>query len=514
MIKVNQLGYRPRDYKKAVVSSESTRFQVLTTPGEEVVFEAPVSEVRISEATQDAVRIADFSELTVAGLYKIRTEVGDSDSFVIREDAYRSVRTSVLEFFPAQACGVEVKAGLWSHEACHTTPAYVINEEGQETGEIIDVSGGWHDAGDYGRYPTPAAMAVSQLLWAHELSPNSRDEDLIYTWFEIEWMLKMQEPISGGVYHKASCHTFCALDIMPNEEKEKIIVSPISLTATANSAAVWAMASRLYPEHKEKLLSAALKAWAFCKNNEQMSGFKNPPGILTGEYGDSHTSDELFWLASELYIATKDSTFLGAMKRYQPSLGFGWREVGSFGIIAYLEHSKDESDTSFYQECLSLFLNEAKRLNEVYLTEPYGVSLGAEYTWGSNLAVGNNAMTLLLASRYTDTLTSAQYIKAATDHMHYILGCNALYTSFISGFGRHPMAHPHHRPSVAVNAAMPGMVSGGPNGTTSADPALREVNKELPPAKCWVDHDDSYSSNEVTVYWNSSIYFVMAYLGY
>ena len=514
MIKINQLGYRPKDSKKAIVAPEVSTFQILTTPGEEIVYEAKTSDVVRSEAAEESVRFAEFSEFTTAGLYKIRTDAGDSDSFVIREDSYQSLRQSVLDFFPAQACGVDVQAGLWSHKACHASLAYVLNEEGEEIGETKDVSGGWHDAGDYGRYPTPAAMAVAQLLWAHELSPNPKAEELSYTWFEIEWLLKMQDEVSGGVYHKVSCMKFCALDMKPDDEKEKLIIAPVSLTATANTVAVWAMASRFYSEKKEQLLQAALSGWDFCVKNVGMAGFKNPANVTTGEYGDDKTTDELFWAAAELYVTTGEERFLLAMKEYGPSVGFGWREVGSFGIITFLEHATSESETEFYQECLALFLHEARRLYTLYQTEPYGVSLGTHYTWGSNLSVGNHAMTLLLASRYVSEELREKYHKAAVDHMHYLLGCNALYTSFVSGFGRYPMTQPHHRPSVAIHVAMPGMVSGGPNGTTHADPALLEECKGKPPAKCWVDHIESYSSNEVAIYWNSSNYFVMAYLGF
>ena len=37
----------------------------------------------------------------------------------------------------------------------------------------FDMTGGWHDAGDFGRYISPAAVAVGHLLYAYELSPKA-----------------------------------------------------------------------------------------------------------------------------------------------------------------------------------------------------------------------------------------------------------------------------------------------------------------------------------------------------
>jgi endoglucanase len=45
------------------------------------------------------------------------------------------------------------------------------------------------------------------------------------------------------------------------------------------------------------------------------------------------------------------------------------------------------------------------------------------------------------------------------------------------------------------------------------DTALSTHCKDFPPAKRYVDHKGSFSSNEITIYWNSPVYFVMAVLG-
>jgi len=70
---------------------------------------------------------------------------------------------------------------------------------------------------------------------------------------------------------------------------------------------------------------------------------------------------------------------------------------------------------------------------------------------------------------------------------------------------------PHHRPSAADGVAepVPGMVAGGPN-LRLQDDAARGMLRGMPPARCYVDHEESFSTNEVAIYWNSPAVFVLA----
>jgi endoglucanase len=120
-------------------------------------------------------------------------------------------------------------------------------------------------------------------------------------------------------------------------------------------------------------------------------------------------------------------------------------------------------------------------------------------------------MMLLLGSRFTSD--SQAYIEAALEHFHYLLGRNPLSQSYITGFGSQASKNPHHRPSVAKGSAVPGMVVGGPCMNVNRDPAINAHCPDAPPAKRYVDHNESFASNEVAIYWNSPVYFVMAFLG-
>jgi endoglucanase len=505
-ININQLGYRPHDLKRAVIPQGNTVFSIMRVSDETIVYNGTASEAVYDAASRDTVRIADFTSVTEKGEYVLCIAEGRSYPFLIGDNPYTDLRTALLIMFNYQKCGIDLDCGRWSHPACHTSLATVYGTNGKK-----DVSGGWHDAGDYGRYIVPAAKSVADLLLAYELSPNPDPELLEMVWFEIEWMLKMQDAETGGVYHKVSCRQFNALGQMPQNELSELVLSPISPTATANFAASMALASRFYPDKKNVLLNAARSAWNWCTSNPDAPGFRNPPGVNTGEYGDRNSRDERFWAACELFVATGEAMYHDFIKSSTVYTGLGWADMGTFGLVAYLFHAGDKADATLLTTMKDRLLSVCNNIMSQYQKEPYGVSLGTNYYWGSNMTVGNNAMTLLLGSRFSEDSTA--YTEAALEHIHYLLGRNPLSQSYITGFGPTAPINPHHRPSVAMGSAVPGMVVGGPNMNTQQDPALKAHRTGLPPSKCYIDHRDSYASNEITIYWNSPVYFVTAALG-
>jgi len=520
-IHINQLGYRPKDPKKAVLPNEESEFQIVRVADDTVAYSGKAGESIEVPSSQETVRIADFSALTQAGEYFIRANSTRSYPFVISANPYNGLRAAVLEMFNYQKCGVDLECGLWSHPACHTSLATVYG-----TGEKKDVSGGWHDAGDYGRYVVPAAKSVADLLLAHKFSATVDPQLLDIVWFEIEWLLKMQDEKTGGVYHKVSCEKFDALDEMPHDEHADLFLMPLSATATADFAAVMALASHFYPAQKDKLLNAAKSAWSWCLANPDTAGFTNPPGIGTGGYGDDSDKDERFWAACELFAATGDeachdyikSSYFVTEGRHENALfnfGLGWGNVETYGLIAYLLHENDKTDKNIAQRIKSELLRCCEEIMELYRKSPYGISLGEVYRWGSNMTVANNAMMLILGKCLASgsTVGGDEFTAAALEHFHYLLGRNPLSQSYITGFGSNASKNPHHRPSVAKGSAVPGMVVGGPCMGITRDPGINAHCADAPPAKRYVDHKDSFASNEITIYWNSPVYFVIAALG-
>ena len=129
-----------------------------------------------------------------------------------------------------------------------------------------------------------------------------------------------------------------------------------------------------------------------------------------------------------------------------------------------------------------------------------------DYIWGSNMYIAENGSHLFDAYKITG---EEKYLVAAKEHVHYIFGKNSCNVCFITGFGTNQVLNPHHRPSAATKQAMPGMLIGGPDSGLHDPDAVRDC-MGLAPAKCYTDKLLSYSTNEVTIYWNSALLMLMA----
>lgn len=88
------------------------------------------------------------------------------------------------------------------------------------------------------------------------------------------------------------------------------------------------------------------------------------------------------------------------------------------------------------------------------------------------------------------------YLDTSRSNLHYLLGNNAMGECFVTGYGTVSPEHPHHRPSMAKNQAMKGMLVGGVNSGLE-DSAAKAYCANSPSAKCYVDHWESYSTNEM-----------------
>jgi endoglucanase len=133
--------------------------------------------------------------------------------------------------------------------------------------------------------------------------------------------------------------------------------------------------------------------------------------------------------------------------------------------------------------------------------------LTRDYVWGSNGVAANYAVQLLVANAMRP---APRYVAAALDDLHYLLGRNTFSLSFVTRLGENPFRHPHHRPSAAdANAEpWPGLMSGGPNRFRQ-DPAMRKL-PALPPARMYLDEQESYATNEVAINWNAPLVLLLA----
>ena len=439
---------------------------------------------------------------------------------------YSSMTQSLIKpvgrMFYLQRCGVSLGsslAGEYSHPACHIAPARVFHSD-----TILHVSGGWHDAGDYGRYVVPACKAVADMLLAFRATPEAFGDDwnipesgngvadiLDEVRFELDWFFKMQRN-DGAVYHKVTCAYFPDM-VPPEAETGELFVFPVSTTATGDFAGVMAMAYSVFESidrtFAKKCLRAAISAYEFLKTSGPIP-FHNPSGVITGAYDDETDSDERYFAAAALYQATGLNQYLqdaAALYKGGRSADFGWADMGGYGNALLYFGDRACEDNLFTSRLRADLLATADHLAKQTEESPWGISI-TNFLWGSNMYLLNNAMTLLLAN---DAQENERYQRAARAHLDYILGNNPLGVNYITGADETSPKHPHHRPSAAAGKAMPGMLVGGPDEYLH-DLMVKTLLSGKPAAERYLDSVESYSTNEVAIYWNSVLLYVLARL--
>lgn len=511
-INVNQVGYRTNAEKKAVIRGEGAadEFEIINVETKESVYKGKLSAPVENKTAEETNRIADFSDFNKPGKYCIKCGTLDNSyPFEISDSVYSSLLDDTVKMLYLQRCGVEVNDSEFGHKACHTDMATLYG-----TSDKIDVSGGWHDAGDYGRYVVPGAKTIADLFYAYDTNPqlfgdatgipesgNKTPDILDEARFELEWMLKMQDS-DGGVHHKVSCATFPGY-VMPTAEVGELIVTPVSSTATADFCAAMAMASEYFKEFDKdfaaKCLAAAEKSWAYLEAHPEFN-FKNPADIVTGDYGDLSDKDERYWAAAQMFRATGDEKYSKALEGMKTSQGLDWTTVGDYGNIAILTMDGIDKESTIYKNAKEAVISQADDHVASTAKNAYDVTL-SEFNWGSNMTIANAGMILGTAYNLTG---DSKYLNCAESQLNYLLGVNPLAKCFVSGYGTDSPKNPHHRPSMAVGKAMKGMLAGGVNQNLE-DSAAKAYCKYSPSAKCYVDNSESYSTNEITIYWNSPL---------
>jgi endoglucanase len=538
-IHVNQIGFHPQDPKKGVVvnAGAATRFFIATPTLSDTVYQGDLGPEKTWTPSAEAARLADFSALTKPGEYVLGV-AGKGVSYPFAIDAHAHVETvkgAIRGFFYQRAsCTISAaNGGKWARNPGHPDNRAVVHasaaSDARPEGTTVAAAKGWYDAGDYNKYVVNGGISTYTLLalYAHypaffdtlklnipesgNAIPDLLDEAL----WNLRFMLAMQDPNDGGVYHKLTSADFSGF-VMPEADGSKRYVVKKSVTASLDLAATAAYASRLFrkfdgplPGFADSALAVARKAWAWARQHptdfyrQADLNRTYSPAINTGEYGDGSAVDEFFWAGAELYLATKEDSFYvaavpGALPATFPIPT--WNNVLALGIYS-LADNLDAGYARINADTLKKMLETvAGPVRARADTTAYAVPIfGFDFNWGSNSADANEGMLLLQAFRHTGDST---YLWAAVSALDYLLGRNATGYSFVTGYGTNTPMNPHHRPSAAdgVRDPVPGLLVGGPNpgqndGCTGYPSAVA--------AKSYLDDQCAYASNEIAINWNA-----------
>ena len=326
-VRLNSVGFLTDARKQASVAAGCSTFRVLREDGAVVLAAQARPPLRDAD-TGESVTVVDFSAVRDAGVYRIEVRgVGFSPTFTVSQAVYREPYRLAMRGMYLWRCGTAVNAqhggDTFAHGACHFDDARIdFVFPGSRAKK--DLTGGWHDAGDYNKYVVNAGFSLGVLFqaWDHfgaaigpvaldiPESTNATPDFLDEVRWEVEWLLKMQAD-DGRVYHKVSTTKFGGF-VLPDAEKAERFVTPWSSAATADFAAVTAMAARHLRRYDrdfaDRCLAAARRSYAFLASNPA-----NHPADLTGFSTGPYQADDAtrrLWAAAELWETTGEPNFL------------------------------------------------------------------------------------------------------------------------------------------------------------------------------------------------------------
>jgi endoglucanase len=515
-IRLNTVGYLPGKEKKASIAGECSRFTVVRVKDNAKVLEGAATGPVLNADTNEQLYTADFSALKEPGEYQLDVPgVEKSAPFRVAGDVYDRPFYTVVRGMYLWRCGTAVKGQhngkTFSHEACHLQDAWMDAVTGQHVRK--DGTKGWHDAGDYNKYVVNAGVSVGAMFRAWEdfgpqiqkirldipESGGKLPDFLAELKWEIDWILTMQAP-DGSVYHKVSTRQFGGF-ILPEQETEPRYFTPWGSAATADFAAMTAMAARHFrpfdSDYADRCLEAAKKSRVFLKAHPENHN-PDQKGFSTGGYG-TRDSDERLWAAAEIWETTADPAALADLETRIKSVqgkfdvNWDWGEVKNLGLFTYLFSKRAGRDEALLAQVRENLLTTADAIVKTRNRHGYARPLGTQYYWGCNGGVARQTLNLCAAYRLSPKY---EYLETALDAVNHLFGRNCYGRSFVTGLGDHPPMHPHDRRSGGDNVddPWPGYLVGGAH----------------PRATDWHDIQDDYRTNEIAINWNAALIYALA----
>lgn len=530
-LRYNQVGYLQNGVKRFMVTDSSVNdFAVIDEQGA-IVRNGKLFPGSFWPLAGEFMKIGDFTDIKKPGRYQILIqETGEQEEIFIRENVYMEVLNAAVKAFYYQRLSTELKkehAGVWMRKCGIADTACSLHASTGKTG-VQNVSGGWMDAGDYGKYIVNAGITVGTMLSLYELYPdligdnldipeskNGKSDLLDEIRYELEWMKRMQD-CDGGVFFKVGSLDWDGFSVMPEKLSSIRYIIGKSTSSTLNFAAVMAMAARIYKEDKEfskDCLKRSVAAWKWAVNNPDRREPDEVGG--TGAYEDTHLGDEFFWAACELFVTTGKGKFKKHIEQNASSYLFknvaNWANVSNLGWYTLIKHF-DVKKHPFISEGSRSVINLADRFVKAIDSIPCRIPV-EDFIWGSNSVLLNHAVVMCYAYYLT---RQDKYLESVIETVDYVFGKNATGFCFVTGFGKKSPLQPHHRIMAAdgVEAPFPGFLVGGPNADrqdeVSGEPGVHYPDKE--PAKAYVDRMAAYACNEVAINWNAVLVFVLGFL--
>jgi len=559
-VRVDTVGYLPDRAKIATVvlpagqtTLSDTTAQVVDSGGNVIwtcTMTGPMTDVAMNNAVY---YLADFTAFDAPGTYTLQVPALGSDPtaqsapFTIAPDAMlEPLRTAMIGMY-GQRCGTAVRITLgsdtWSHAACHQHDASSLK---YLTGvdQPYKSVGGWHDAGDYGKYTNNGAFTVGMLLAAWErftpslstlalpipehgqTAAGGTDVMPDFLWevkWELDWLLSAQAASgTGAVPDKLTALSFESFGTPPQADGQMRFFSGAGTAMAADVVAVMAAAARIYqtyaPDDAAKYLAAAQQTYAYLQTTSDPPFAKNDdpdPMSLTNVFTTGHyaegDADNRLWAAAELWETTGDpavrADFETRAQKAAFASDFDWSNMQNMGLYTYVLSQRTDRDPTILASLTASLTETADKLVGTAQSNIFGRAIGDNYYWGSNGSVARTAMTLAAANALSP---DPKYLDAIQLQLDFLLGRNDYDRSQVTMLGYNPPVAPHHGPSKgdAVADPWPGLVVGGANYTAKGVPVGSIKGSDFD----WVDDAGQYELNEIAINWNAPFIFATAAL--
>lgn len=398
-----------------------------------------------------------------------------------------------LYFYDANMCGeLEGKCGLDWRKNCHLRDKTVTYN-----GKTIDVSGGFHDAGDHDKFGLPQGYTASilgigyyEFKDAYEETGQSDHFKTILDYF-CDYFVRCTVLDSSG-----NAEAFCyqvgdgaSHNQWVTAEKENLnrpaYFANSSTPATDQvSEAAAALAIHYVNFGNETYLEYAEKLFAMAQRNGKQKQTDAQGGAF---YGSSSWEDDYCLAAAWLYKATKKDNYLNEYKRYENQVDTGadpaWDQVGPYAV-------------AYGGNFSPLAANASQKINSA-------TKVSNGYAWISQWGSARYNCNIQLEGLVYDKNSGKeqQYTEWATGQMKFLLGNSADKRCYVVGYNANSSKYPHHRTAAGYSD----WPNNGNNHTVQAHVLLGALVGGIENTS-GTYHDDSndYYCNEVAIDYNAA----------
>lgn len=518
-VKANQVGYQPNGFKYAYIGNylggagyldlsnlDVPVFEIRNASTDAVVYSG-VPTLRGTDVRLSGEKVFDcnFTAFQTPGSYYVYVpNMGRSYDFDINIAVYDSVYWTALRglyyqrhsqslttpFVPAEyvRAGCPTTATI---DISHTSSSLYNAASDHPVGTVLDMPGGWFDAGDYGRYIPTASVALDYLFNAYEMYPQKFSDNFLNipetgngipdildeAKVELDWMLHMQAP-DGGVYFKVTTSAYA--NSIPALNTDTRYIAEKTTFSTALFAATMAQAYRQYqpflPVFADTCLARAQRAWTFLEAHPDpvpVDGYENQGNLGGGTYSDPlGDADDRAWAAAELYKSTGNTAYHTAFEFYwlQHPANWGWnffqhhQQKASWAYCTTTNYPINPSYYSTYANLIKTGLDnyDKVRANQNIYRCSYRSDVIPWIGWGS-FAQSSSYSWGFIQGYYL--WNNPEYLDYARLNFDVQLGNNPQYKTYITGIGHQSPMFPTHHPSYhdGVVAPVPGLPVHGPH---------------------------------------------------